>query len=89
MVFQPSQLQLLIDNHRLAPKGTTLKGKVVLVPQKLVSPFYFLCYDLLINDLKRVEIKGILDRWLSKHDTDIYCDIEFMNPSESIKYLET
>ncbi|XP_010467413.1 PREDICTED: F-box only protein 8-like [Camelina sativa] len=46
MVLQPSQLHLLNGNHRLIPKGTTLKDKVVLVPPNLVAPFYFLCYDL-------------------------------------------
>ncbi|KAG7583950.1 F-box associated domain type 3 [Arabidopsis suecica] len=88
LVLQPSQLHPIFDNHRLLAKGT-LKGKVILVPRYLVSPFYFLCYDLQLNDLKKVEIKGIPDRWFSKYNTDIYCDIEFMNPSESIEYLET
>ncbi|CAL9223055.1 unnamed protein product [Arabidopsis halleri] len=88
LVLQPSQLHPIFDNHRLIAKGT-LKGKVILVPRYLVSPFYFLCYDLQLNDLKKVEIKGIPDRWFSKHNMDIYCDIEFMNPSDSIEYLET
>lgn len=89
LVLQPSQMHLVIWSDTYIVKGTTLQGKVILVPRKLVSPFYFLCYDLQTNDLTRVDIRGIPKRWFRKHESDIYCDIEFMNSSGSIKYLET
>ncbi|VVA99311.1 unnamed protein product [Arabis nemorensis] len=88
MVLKPSQMQL-VTCDRLKPKGTILKGKIILVPLKLISPFYFLCYDLRTNDLEKVEIKGIPDRWFSRHPRTKYFDMEFMDTSESIKYLET
>lgn len=75
--------------HLLKPQGRTLKDKVVLVPMRLVSPFYFLCYDLQSNHLQKVEIKGIPDRWFSKRAATKYFDFEFMESSESIQYLET
>ncbi|CAH8372579.1 unnamed protein product [Eruca vesicaria subsp. sativa] len=86
LTLQPSQMHLVIDN-RLKPKGTMLNGKIILVPLKLVSPFYFLCYDLQTNDLKKVDIKGIPDRWFGKQAKCF--DLEFMDPSENINYLET
>ncbi|XP_023641943.1 F-box only protein 8 [Capsella rubella] len=85
--LQPSQMHLILDNN-LRPKGTSLEGKVILVPQRLVNPFYFLCYDLHINDLKKVEIKGIPDKWYNKTAKTRYFDMEFMDMSESIMYLE-
>ncbi|KAJ0254405.1 F-box only protein 8 [Hirschfeldia incana] len=86
LALKPSQMHLVTDN-RLKPKGTMLKGKIVLVPLKLVSPFYFLCYDLQTNDLKKVGIKGIPNRWFSKQAKCF--DMEFMDPSDNINYLDT
>lgn len=86
LALKPSQMHLVADN-RLKPKGAMLKGKIILVPLKLVSPFYFLCYDLQTNDLKKVDIKGIPNRWFRKQAKSF--DLEFMDPSENIKYLET
>ncbi|CAH8392263.1 unnamed protein product [Eruca vesicaria subsp. sativa] len=88
LVLQPSQMYLVTDN-RLTPKGTTLKDKVFLIPEKLVSPFYFLCYDLRTNDLRKYEIKGIPDHWFSKPEATKDFDMEFMDSNGSIKYLET
>ena len=42
LVLKPCQMHL-VGNNRFIPKGR-LKGKVVLVPQFLVSPFYIPCY---------------------------------------------
>ncbi|WZY80218.1 hypothetical protein YC2023_026602 [Brassica napus] len=88
LVLQPSQMHLVTDN-RLTPKGTTLKEKVFLIPEKLVSPYYFLCYDLRINDLRKYEIKGIPDHWFSKPEATKNFDMEFMDSNGSIKYFET
>lgn len=90
LVLKPSQMHLVIGN-RFIPRvyGQNLKGKVILQPKELISPFYFLCCDLEINDLEKVEIKGIPDNWFSKPEKNIYFDIQFMDPSESIIYLET
>nr|AAD24614.2 F-box protein family, AtFBX8 [Arabidopsis thaliana] len=89
-VLQPSQMHLDVTDNIWAAKGTSIKGKVILVPKKLFSsPFYFLYYDLQINDLKKVEVKGIPDRWFSNPVRTRYMDMELMDPSESIMYLET
>lgn len=38
LVLQPSHMHLVTDNIWVA-KGTSIKGKVILVPKNLISPF--------------------------------------------------
>ncbi|XP_010490359.1 PREDICTED: F-box/LRR-repeat protein At2g40920-like [Camelina sativa] len=88
LVLKPSQMHLVITNC-LIIRGTHLKGKVILFPRDLISPFYILCYDLHTNNLEWIEIKGIPDSWFSKDEDITYFDVDFMHPSESIRYLES
>ncbi|EOA30529.1 hypothetical protein CARUB_v10013652mg [Capsella rubella] len=87
LVLKPCQMHLVTTNQ-LKIRGTHLKGRILLFPMGLVSPFYILCYDLQTNDLKKIEIKEIPECWFSKDEDITYFDVDFMHPSKSIRYLE-
>ncbi|KAH0859665.1 hypothetical protein HID58_087926, partial [Brassica napus] len=88
LFLQPCQMHL-VTHCFFTAKGTTLKGQVILVPQYLIPPFYFLCYDLQLNHLKKVEISGIPDHWFTMDSFFKSFDVEFMDPTENVKYLES
>lgn len=88
LALKPSQKQFITGNN-WRPKATSLKDNVMWIPQKLTSPFYYYYHDLQINDLKKVEVKGIPARYFIKHERTRYFDIEFMDSGENIQYLET
>ncbi|KAL9309851.1 putative F-box associated interaction domain-containing protein [Arabidopsis thaliana] len=70
MVLHPYQLHLVQVDIIFNVNGTSQSGKLVLIPQVLVSPFHILCYDLQRNDMRKIEIKGIPDNWFRKHKLD-------------------
>ncbi|CAN8326170.1 unnamed protein product [Cochlearia groenlandica] len=89
-VMQPSQSHLLINGYRWKVKCSTLKNKVMFLPQSFsVSPFYFVSYDLQTNDLTKVEIKGIPHHWFSNKPHNTKYDMVLMDQCEGIMYLET
>ncbi|CAN7139913.1 unnamed protein product [Brassica rapa subsp. narinosa] len=88
LFLQPCQMHL-VTHCFFTAKGTTLKGQVLLVPQYLIPPFYFLCYDFQLNHLKKVEISGIPDHWFTMDSFFKSFDVEFMDPTENVKYLES
>lgn len=86
LVLQPSQLHL-VSNIRVWVKGTTQNGKIFLRP--LEFPCHLLCYDLQRNDMRKFEIKCVLDHWFTVDTEDIRFDFVFMDQSESVMHLET
>ncbi|KFK42325.1 hypothetical protein AALP_AA2G241500 [Arabis alpina] len=85
LVVQPCQRHLVHDIV-LIVKGTTQDNKVILAPAEMCTQFYFLCYDMRSNDLRKVEIKGVPQRWF---DRECYFDLTVMDESDSIVYLKT
>ncbi|CAF1700966.1 unnamed protein product [Brassica napus] len=85
LVLQPCQRHLVQDTEFIL-KGTTQDGKVILAPVEMHSGFYILRYDLQSNDLRKVEIKGVPNRWFDK---ECYYDLRLMSESERVIYLET
>ncbi|KAL1205780.1 F-box only protein 8 [Cardamine amara subsp. amara] len=83
LALQPSQVHFITRNN-WRPKVISLKDNVMWIPQKLTSPFYYFYHDLRINDLKKVEVKGIPARYFSKPERTRYFDIEFMDSGENI-----
>ncbi|XP_024004177.1 F-box/LRR-repeat protein At2g40920-like [Eutrema salsugineum] len=81
--LQPCQMHLVQDTE-VVVKGTTPDSKVILAPYEMCSRFYILCYDLQSNDLRKVEIKGVLHFWFDK---ECYADLRFMDESESFIYF--
>ncbi|CAN8245090.1 unnamed protein product [Cochlearia groenlandica] len=89
LVMQPSQSHLFIG-YKWKVKSSTLKNKVMFLPQSFISPFYFISYDLQTNDLTKVEIKGIPDDWFSNNPNNTkYFDMVLMDQTQGIMYLET
>ncbi|XP_010501225.1 PREDICTED: F-box/LRR-repeat protein At2g40920-like [Camelina sativa] len=87
LILHPCQLQL-VNNIVFHVNGTTQSGKVVLIPQDLLSPFHILCYDLQRNDMRKIEIKCIPDHWFRKKKKDRRFDVMFMDQSESVIDLD-
>ncbi|CAA7061293.1 unnamed protein product [Microthlaspi erraticum] len=87
LVLKPTQLHL-VNDIIFTVKGTTQSGKVLLIPDLLLSPFHILCYDLQNNDMRKIDIIGIPNHWLFRA-THIRFDLMFMDQSESIMHLDT
>ncbi|CAN8317763.1 unnamed protein product [Cochlearia groenlandica] len=85
MVLQHSQRDL-VHGIDYVVKGTTPDGKVILVPCDFSSRLFFLCYDMVSNDLRMFGIKGL---GLDPFETYYALDLKFIDESESFIYLET
>lgn len=84
LVVQPSQ-QHLVNTITFHVKGTTQNGKVLLIPKNFVFPFHILSYDIQNNDMRKIEIRGIPDRWFNMDEhSDVRVDAMFMDQSESV-----
>ncbi|CAA7060399.1 unnamed protein product [Microthlaspi erraticum] len=68
LVLQPCQRHLVTEDIELVVKGTTQDGKLILAPLEMMHShdLYFLLYDVHINDLRKVEIKGVPPLWSNK-----------------------
>ncbi|CAH2038904.1 unnamed protein product [Thlaspi arvense] len=75
----------LVSSITFLIRGTTQKGKVLLKPEKLLSPFHILCYDLQSNDMRKIEIKGIPDHWFGVDKNSLVANLMFMDQSESVR----
>ncbi|CAA7028244.1 unnamed protein product [Microthlaspi erraticum] len=88
LVVQPCQLHLVSNiDHGFMVKGTSQDGKVFLIPKALFSPFHILSYDLRINDMRKIDIKGVPDHWFSKDKSAV--KVMLVDDSESLVSLET
>ncbi|KAF8108072.1 hypothetical protein N665_0115s0081 [Sinapis alba] len=88
LVLKPSQLPL-VNSITFKVNGTTQNGKVLLVPTEFVSPFHILCYDIQSNDMRKIEISGIPDRWFNMdEEAEVRVDVMFMDQSESLIYSD-
>ncbi|KAJ0229440.1 hypothetical protein HA466_0316020 [Hirschfeldia incana] len=84
LVVKPSQRHL-VNTITFNVKGTTQSGKVLLIPKDFLFPFHILCYDIQNNDMRKIEIGGIPDRWFNMdEDSEVCVDVMFMDQSESV-----
>ncbi|KAG5409973.1 hypothetical protein IGI04_006292 [Brassica rapa subsp. trilocularis] len=84
LVVQPSQLHL-VNTITFNVKGTTQNGKVLLIPKDFLFPFQILSYDIQNNDMRKIEIRGIPDRWFNMdEEAEVCVDVMFMDQSESV-----
>nr|VDD55783.1 unnamed protein product [Brassica oleracea] len=86
LVLKPSQLPLV---NSFKVQGTTQNGNVLLIPEDFISPFHILSYDLRSNDMRKIEIEGIPDRWFNMDEgAEVRVDVMFMDQSESLIYSD-
>ncbi|XP_009128566.1 F-box/LRR-repeat protein At2g40920 [Brassica rapa] len=84
LVVQPSQLHL-VNTITFNVKGTTQNGKVLLIPKDFLFTFQILSYDIQNNDMRKIEIRGIPDRWFNMdEEAEVCVDVMFMDQSESV-----
>ncbi|KAH0938472.1 hypothetical protein HID58_005933 [Brassica napus] len=84
LVVQPSQLHL-VNTITFNVKGITQNGKVLLIPKNILFPFHILSYDIQNNDMRKIEIRGIPDRWFNMdEEAEVCVDVMFMDQSESV-----
>ncbi|CDY47732.1 BnaA02g16630D [Brassica napus] len=84
LVVQPSQRHL-VNTITFNVKGITQNGKVLLIPKDFLFPFHILSYDIQNNDMRKIEIRGIPDRWFNMdEEAEVCVDVMFMDQSESV-----
>ncbi|KAG5409968.1 hypothetical protein IGI04_006287 [Brassica rapa subsp. trilocularis] len=63
----------------------SLLNGILSIPKDFLFPFHILSYDIQNNDMRKIEIRGIPDRWFNMdEEAEVCVDVMFMDQSESV-----